>query len=44
MTQGAQGNSGVTVPGGVPELWRRGSEGHGLTDMVVIGGWLDGMI
>jgi len=25
----AQGGCGVTVPGGVPELWRYGTEGHG---------------
>jgi len=25
----AQGGGAVTIPGGVPELWRRGTEGHG---------------
>ena len=25
----AQGGEGVTTPGGVPEPWRSGTEGHG---------------
>lgn len=29
--------SGVTVPGGIQEAWRYGTEGHGLVTMVVIG-------
>ena len=29
MAQAARGGGGVTVPGGVPELWRCGTEGRG---------------
>jgi len=34
----AQGSGGVTVPGGVQETCRCGTEGHGLVGMV---GWID---
>ena len=31
LAQAAQGGGGgVTIPGGVQELWRCGTEGHGL--------------
>ena len=30
LAQAAQGGGGLTVPGGAPELWRCGTEGHGL--------------
>ena len=36
LAQAAQGSGGVTVPGGVQEPWRSGTEGHGL---VVGMGW-----
>ena len=29
MAQAAQGGGGVTIPGGVAELWRCGTEGRG---------------
>lgn len=29
LAQAAQGGGGVTIPVGVPEPWRRGTEGHG---------------
>ena len=29
LAQAAQGSGGVTVPGGVQEVWRCGTEGHG---------------
>ena len=37
MEQTAQGSGGATVPGGVQETWRFGTEGHGLVDMVWMG-------
>ena len=38
LAQAAQGGGGVTIPGGVPEPWRRGPEGHGQwTQWVEIG-------
>jgi len=39
LDQAAQGGGGVTIPGGVQEMWRCGTEGHGL---VVWWGWVDG--
>ena len=30
LSHAAQGSGGVTVPGGVQELWRCGTEGCGL--------------
>lgn len=35
---GAQGGDGVTVPGGVPELWSCGTWGHGQRRWVGAGG------
>ena len=32
-----QGGDGVTVPGGVQELWRCDTEGHGLVVMLGTG-------
>ena len=32
LEQAAQRGSEVTIPGGVQETWRYGSEGHGLSD------------
>jgi len=32
------------IPGGVQKMCRRGTSGHGLVGMVVLGGWLDLMI
>ena len=37
----AQGGGGVTIPGGVQELWRCGTEGLGLVAIVVKGPHLD---
>ena len=37
----AQGGGGVTVPGGVHETWRCGTEGHGLVSSIG-GRWMDG--
>lgn len=34
--QAAQGNGGVTAPGGVQGKGRCSTEGHGLVDMVVM--------
>ena len=34
LKQTAQRGSAVTVPGGVQETWRCGTEGHGLVGMV----------
>jgi len=39
LAQAAQGGGGVTIPGGVQEMWRCGTEGRGLVGMV---GWTDG--
>jgi len=36
LEQPAQGGGGVTVPGGVQEKQRCGTEGHGLLRMVVV--------
>ena len=36
LEQAAQGGGGVTIPGGQAK-GRRGTEGHGLVGMVVIG-------
>ena len=33
----AQGDGGVTVPGGVQETFRCGTEGHGLVGKLVVG-------
>ena len=33
LEQAAQGGGGVTVPGGVQERWRCGTEGHELVGM-----------
>ena len=40
----AQGGGGVTNPGGVQATSRDCVEGHGLVELLVIGGWLDWMI
>ena len=37
MAQAAQGSGGVTIAGGVPELWGCGTEGHGQW------AWWDGL-
>lgn len=37
LAQAAQGSSGVTVPGGIQETWKCGTEGHGLVSMLVMG-------
>jgi len=37
LEQAAHRCGGVTVPGGVQEMWRYGTEGHGLVGMVVMG-------
>ena len=29
LVHAAQGDGGVTIPGGVQEMWRCGTEGHG---------------
>jgi len=42
--QAAQGSGGVTIPGGVQKTCSYCTSGHGLSDMVVLGGWLDLMI
>ena len=41
LEQDDQGSGGVTVPGGLQELWRYGTEGLGLVNMVLMGCWLD---
>jgi len=41
LEQAAQGGDGVTVPGGIQEICRYGTEGHSLMSMVVMGWWLD---
>jgi len=38
LEQAAQESDGVMVPGGVEQLWRYGTEGHDLVDMVGMGG------
>jgi len=38
LAQAAQGGGGVTVPGGVQEPWRCGTEGHGQW------AWLGGLV
>jgi len=37
IEQAAQGSGGVTTPGGVQEVCRCGTSGHGLAGMVVLG-------
>ena len=37
LEQAAQGGGGVTIPGGVQKTCRRGTSGHGLGGMVVLG-------
>jgi len=38
----AQGGGGVTIPGGIQETFRCGTEGHGLVgEILVVGGCLD---
>jgi len=37
LEHAAQGSGGVTIPGGVQKMRRRGSSGHGLAGMVVLG-------
>ena len=44
LAQAAQGGAGVTVPGGVQEMWRCGTEGCGLVGMVEMRQCLDQMI
>jgi len=39
LKQAAHGSGGVTVPGSVQELWRCGTKGHGLVNVVVIVWW-----
>lgn len=41
LAQSAHGSGRVTILGGVPELWRFGTEEHGLVGMVRMGQWLD---
>ena len=41
MEQVSQGGNGVTVPGGVQETWRCGTEGHDLVSSVG-GRWMVG--
>ena len=41
LEQITQGSGGVIVPGDVQEMWRCGTEVHGLVDMVVVGQQLD---
>ena len=36
MAQAAQGGGGVTIPGGVQETCRYGTEEHGLVGMVMM--------
>jgi len=40
----AQGGGGVTIPEGVQETFRCCTEGHGLGEILVVGGLLDRMI
>lgn len=44
LEQASKGVVGLTVPGGVPEKGRRGTEKHGSVDVVEVGWWLDYMI
>ena len=44
MAQAAQGGGGVTVPGGVQEMWRCGTEGHSSLGRVGVDQQLDWMI
>jgi len=44
LEQASKGAVGLTVPGGVPEKGRRGTEKHGSVDVVEVGWWLDYMI
>ena len=44
MEQAAPGGDGVTIPGGVQEVCRYGTEEHGLVSMMRMGWWLDLMI
>jgi len=41
LAQAAQGDGGLTVPGGVQETWRCGTEGHSIVFMVGRGLRLD---
>jgi len=41
LEQAAHGGGGVTIPEGVQEKGRCGTEGHGLMGMVVMGWQLD---
>jgi len=41
VAQAAQGGGGVTIPGGVQERWRCGTEGRGYWVILVVGGWLE---
>ena len=43
MEQDDQGDGGVTIPGGVQDMRRFGTEGHGLVGMVGVG-WLVGLV
>ena len=40
LAQAAQGGGALTIPGGVQELCRCGTEGRGLVGMGRMGGWL----
>ena len=44
LEQAAQGSGGLTMPGGVQKMRRRGTSGRGLVGMVVLGWQLDLMI
>ena len=44
LVQAAQGGGGVTIPGGVQEIFRCCTEGRGLVGSIGDGGWLDCMI
>jgi len=44
VAQAAQGSGGVTIPGGVQEPYRYGTEGYGLVDTVVMGCQLNELI
>ena len=41
LEQAAQGGGGVSIPGGVQEMCRCDTEGHGLVGTVGMGQWLD---
>jgi len=44
VAQAAQRGGGATVPEGVQETWRCGTEGRGLVGLVGMCWWLDLMI